>query len=113
VPVDDRVHCGALVIRGGQLGRRGTYTGRSMKEIRLLTVDQVAHLCQVSIRTVYRAISRGSLRASHLGRGGAYRIRPEDVEAWVNRTAVGTSGRDAEARSPGTLIVPENTDPDG
>jgi excisionase family DNA binding protein len=82
-----------------------------MKDIRLLTVDQVAHLCQVSIRTVYRAIARGSLRASHLGRGGAYRIRPEDVEAWVDGTAVGASRRDAEARPPGTLVVPENPHP--
>ncbi|HEV2786185.1 MAG TPA: helix-turn-helix domain-containing protein [Solirubrobacteraceae bacterium] len=50
---------------------------------RLLTIDQVAELCQVSTKTVYRAIRRGALKASRLGRGGAYRVKPEEMESWI------------------------------
>ena len=81
-----------------------------MTETRLMTVDQVADQCQVSVRTVYRAISRGSLRASHLGRGGAYRIRPEDVDLWVDGTAVRITGPKVKSRGRGTLVAPSTTD---
>lgn len=40
-------------------------------------------MCQVSSKTVYRAIRRGALSASRLGEGGAYRVRPGDVELWI------------------------------
>lgn len=50
---------------------------------RLLTIEQVAGLCQVSTKTVYRAIRRGSLAACRLGSGGAYRVRPEEMERWI------------------------------
>src|SRR3954453_23142648 len=50
---------------------------------RLLTIEQVAACCQVSSKTVYRAIRRGALRASRLGMTGAYRIKPEEMETWI------------------------------
>jgi excisionase family DNA binding protein len=81
-----------------------------MSEFRLLTVEQVSELCQVSVRTVYRAISRGSLRASHLGRGGAYRIRPTDLDEWLDGSAVRARRRDLgspDQRPLGTLDVPK------
>ena len=91
-----------------------------METARLLTVEQVAKQCQVSLRTVYRAISRGSLRASHLGGAGAYRVRPEDVEAWLEASAVRAGHSDARIRTaprrpapgppPGSLVVPERMD---
>jgi excisionase family DNA binding protein len=49
-------------------------------DLRLFKVEQVAMLCEVSVKTVYRAISQGRLRASQLGVGGAHRIRLEDVQ---------------------------------
>ena len=54
---------------------------------RLLTIEQVAASCQVSSKTVYRAIRRGALRASRLGMTGAYRIKPEEMEAWIEASA--------------------------
>jgi excisionase family DNA binding protein len=59
-----------------------------------LTVKQVAATCQVSPKTVYRAILRADLRAAPLGRAGAYRIRREWVEAWIDGQSleVGTVG---------------------
>ena len=60
---------------------------------RLLTIDQVADLCQVSTKTVYRAIRSGALTACQLGKGGAYRVKPEEMEVWIEAC----SGRAAPA----------------
>jgi excisionase family DNA binding protein len=54
----------------------------------LLRPDDVAELCQVSTKTVLRAIRSGRLHAHRLGKRGAYRIRPEDVEAWLRSCPV-------------------------
>jgi excisionase family DNA binding protein len=40
----------------------------------LLTASDVAALCQVSPKTVMRAIKSGDLRAARLGKRGAFRI---------------------------------------
>ena len=55
---------------------------------RLLTPADVAERCQVSQKTVLRAIRAGRLRAYRLGARGAYRLRAADVEAWLAETAV-------------------------
>lgn len=52
-------------------------------DLKLYTVEQVATLCQISVKTVYRAIWQGRLRAAQLGVGAAYRIRVEDLEDWI------------------------------
>src|SRR3954454_25112897 len=56
---------------------------------RLLTIEQVAASCQVSSKTVYRAIRRGALRASRLGMTGAYRIQLEEMEMWIDKWTAG------------------------
>jgi len=53
---------------------------------RLLTPADVADRCQISTKTVLRAIHRGRLRASRLGEQGAYRMREADVEEWIERS---------------------------
>jgi len=53
----------------------------------LLTPSQVAEHVQVSTKTVLRAIARQDLRAAQIGRSRAWRIRPEDVEAWLEARA--------------------------
>src|SRR5215210_396005 len=53
----------------------------------MYTPTEVATRVQVCTRTVMRAIHRGELRASRLG-PRAYRIRPEDIEAWIVATTV-------------------------
>ena len=50
---------------------------------KLLTPADVAELCQLSTKTVLRAIRAGRLRASRLGEHAAFRVRPEDVDAWI------------------------------
>jgi excisionase family DNA binding protein len=54
----------------------------------LLTPADVALRCQVSTKTVLRAIHRGRLRASRLGARGAYRIRVDDMEQWIAGSAI-------------------------
>ena len=50
---------------------------------RLLTPADVAERCQISTKTVLRAIHRGRLRACRLGEHGAYRMHAADVDAWI------------------------------
>ena len=54
----------------------------------LLTPADVAERCQVSSKTVIRAIRSGRLRAYRLGVRGAYRLRAADVEAWLAESQV-------------------------
>jgi excisionase family DNA binding protein len=56
----------------------------------LLTPSDVAALCQVSPKTVMRAIQSGRLPAARLGKRGAFRIAAEDVEAWVAASRLAT-----------------------
>jgi excisionase family DNA binding protein len=58
----------------------------------LLRPVDVAELCQVSTKTVLRAIRNGRLRAFRLGARGAYRIRPDDVESWLQSSRVARPG---------------------
>ena len=55
---------------------------------RLLTPTDVAERCQISTKTVLRAIHRGRLRASRLGEHGAYRMHSADVEAWIEASVL-------------------------
>ncbi len=50
----------------------------------LLTTQEVAALLKVSIVTVRRLIASGDLPAARIGK--SYRIRREDLEAWVKST---------------------------
>jgi excisionase family DNA binding protein len=62
----------------------------------LLRPVDVAELCQVSTKTVLRAIRAGRLHACRLGTRGAYRIRQEDLEAWLRGSALGEDRRRKE-----------------
>src|SRR4051812_45380760 len=55
---------------------------------RLLTPTDIAERCQVSTKTILRAIGSGRLRASRLGTRGAYRIRAADLEEWLQAAIV-------------------------
>lgn len=52
-----------------------------------LTPRQVAERVNLSYAAVLRAIRDGQLRAFE-PRKGHYRVRPEDLEAWIEDTAV-------------------------
>src|SRR3954453_20949660 len=55
---------------------------------RLLTPQDVADRCQISTKTVLRAIRAGRLRACRLGTRGGFRIHPADAEAWIASSIV-------------------------
>jgi excisionase family DNA binding protein len=65
----------------------------------LLSPEDVAALCGLSRKAVYRAIERGELQASRLC--SRLRIRPENVEDWLAANQVGFTERVTEsARAP-------------
>ena len=47
----------------------------------LLSPEDVARVCGLSRRAVYRAIARGELRAARLCH--RLRVRPEELERWI------------------------------
>jgi excisionase family DNA binding protein len=53
---------------------------------RLLAPDEVAAICGLSRKAVYRAIERGELRASRLC--SRLRITPEDLDDWIDASQV-------------------------
>jgi len=55
---------------------------------RLLSPEDVARVCGLSRRAVYRAIARGELRAARLC--NRLRVRPGDLERWIGAQAVAT-----------------------
>jgi excisionase family DNA binding protein len=81
----------------------------------LLTPSDVAERCQVCTKTVLRAIQRGRLRASRLGARGAYRIRTEDLDAWVSSSLVRPrdSAADLAPQAPLTLTADADEMRDG
>ncbi|MGB2694955.1 MAG: helix-turn-helix domain-containing protein [Dehalococcoidia bacterium] len=50
--------------------------------------EDVATICDVHEKTVYRAIKAGKLRAAQLGARGTIRITPEDIDNWVSGSVV-------------------------
>jgi len=64
---------------------------------RLVTPGDVAERCQISAKSVLRAIHRGQLRAYRLGERGAYRLCERDVDAWLEQAVVAPSARRQEA----------------
>ena len=74
---------------------------------RLLTPSDVADRCQVSTKTVLRAIHRGRLRASRLGEQGAYRIREADAESWIEACVLEAAAPPRAAAPP----VPRSEEP--
>jgi excisionase family DNA binding protein len=55
-------------------------------QIEFKSPKEIAILCGLSPRAIYRAISRGELRASRLC--GRLRCRTVDVEEWIERNLV-------------------------
>ena len=50
----------------------------------LLSPEQVARICGLSRRAVYRAIARGELAAARLC--NRLRIRPDDLDRWISES---------------------------
>ena len=57
---------------------------------KLLTVDEVAEILQVSPTTIYRRIQAGEISAIKLGHRQV-RIKPEDLEAYIEAHRITSS----------------------
>lgn len=53
----------------------------------LLTLNEAARLVKVSPRTIRRHIDSGDLRAFQVAGGGTWRIRPDDLDAFLEQRA--------------------------
>jgi len=58
----------------------------------VLTTAQAATDCNVSVRTLYRAIKNGKLKAYRLNKD--FRIKRDDLQAWFESLAVTEQDRD-------------------
>jgi excisionase family DNA binding protein len=58
-----------------------THTTRSEVDDRLLSPLDMARLCQISVKTVYRAIGDGELAATRVR--SRLRVRDSDLHAWI------------------------------
>lgn len=56
-----------------------------MNAVELLTVSEVADRLRFTKPTVYRLINSGRLRAVRLGDGCHWRVRTDDLAAFVDR----------------------------
>jgi excisionase family DNA binding protein len=65
----------------------------------LLSPEDVAHVCGLSRRAVYRAIARGELRAARLCH--RLRVRPEELERWIGAQ---TLAAESPARAEGSQL---------
>jgi excisionase family DNA binding protein len=62
---------------------------RKSEERELLTVREVAGLLRVSQNCVYELVAKGKVAAYRVGAGrGTIRIRPEDVESYLQSCRV-------------------------
>lgn len=59
----------------------------------VLTTAEAAEDCNVSVRTIYRAIKSGKLKAYRLNKD--FRIKRDDLRAWFEGLAVTHQERDA------------------
>ena len=59
---------------------------RAIRDDPLLTPSDVCHQCGLSLKTVYRAIGRGELRASKIC--SRLRVRQSDVDIWIERSQI-------------------------
>ena len=71
--------------------------------VQLLSPEDVATQCGLSRKAVYRAIDRGELKAARLC--SRLRIRPGDVEAWVEANSVAQVGT-VQSLTPPALSAP-------
>lgn len=63
---------------------------RRAKDMKLLTVPEVAEAMKVSEKTVRRLIKRGDLAAYKLGERGQLRINEQELERYVESQRVQT-----------------------
>lgn len=73
------------------------------QDVRLLSPEDVASRCGLSRKAVYRAIDRGELKSARLC--SRLRIRPDDVEAWVEGNSVARV-RNVQSLTPPALSAP-------
>jgi excisionase family DNA binding protein len=68
----------------------------------LLSLEDVARLCRLSVKAVYRAIQRQELPAAKLC--NRLRIQPGDLDAWIEQSRI-------PACRPASVLLPDPAPP--
>ncbi|MBK5218546.1 MAG: helix-turn-helix domain-containing protein [Thermoleophilia bacterium] len=74
---------------------------------RLLSPEDVARVCGLSRRAVYRAIARGELRAVRLCH--RLRIRPAELERWIGGQVSSSESRRPRRRNRPVAVSPRGS----
>jgi excisionase family DNA binding protein len=74
---------------------------------RLLSPEDIARVCGLSRRAVYRAIARGELRAARLCH--RLRVRPAELERWIGGPPSSPESRRAKRRNPPAAVPPRGS----
>lgn len=69
-------------------------------EERYYTIEEVSEMLRVSIRTVYRWIKDGALRAVQVRRSGGYRIPKDALDEFIDSNTVGKEPTSVEIGLP-------------
>ncbi len=68
-----------------------------MRDIELLTLDEVADILRCTRSLVRGLIDRGELRGFRIGGRGLWRIEAQDLEAYINGQVNPTAAAEAES----------------
>lgn len=71
----------------------------------LLSPDEIAHACRLSVKSVYRAIGSGELAASRIC--NRLRVRPADLHAWIETSRL-ESKRERPRRTMPARVAPSS-----
>jgi excisionase family DNA binding protein len=89
-----------------------TASDELVTELRVLKIEQVAEIVQLSPKTVMRAIRSGELEASQLTQGrGGWRVREPAIATWYKARSNRASGRRlTDPRARNTVAQPRRPD---
>ena len=82
--------------------------GTAASDETLLSPGEIARRCRLSLKTVYRAIGSGELRASRIC--NRLRVRPTDLNAWIDASRL---ERPSRGRSESAFPAPTSSAPAG
>jgi excisionase family DNA binding protein len=71
-----------------------------------LTVREAAGRAKCGVKTVYREVRAGRLRAARIGGRRELRLRPEWIDEWLDRTSAATAVGDEALTSATMITVP-------
>jgi excisionase family DNA binding protein len=77
----------------------------------MLTLEQVQEILNVKAPLVYALVRSGELAAGQFGGRGVWRVREDDLMAYIDAAYAKTAERIASGSGPGSATSPRTPDP--